>query len=103
MSNQLQAHYARACGTQWRHLPMHATDCAEWSSYQSHHTHGRVVRPTVHATDYNNGMLYACFPGKGKQPVPARLRASANRANDPLQLTGSNKFNPRASIKLVCI
>ena len=39
-----------------------------------------------------------CLPGKGKQPVPARLRASANRANNPLQLTGSNKFNPRASI-----
>ena len=44
------------------------------------------------------GTLYACLPGKGKQPVPARLRASANRANNPLQLTGFNKFNPRASI-----
>ena len=61
-------------------------------------SNGRVVRPTIHATDYNKGMLYACLPGKGKQPVPARLRASANRANNPLQLTGSNKFNPRASI-----
>ena len=63
-------------------------------------SNGWVVRPTVHATDYNKVMLYACLPGKGKQPVPARLRASANRANNPLQLTGSNKFNPRASINI---
>ena len=35
--------------------------------------------------------------------MPARLRASANRANNPLQLTGSNKFNPRASIMYVVL
>ena len=50
------------------------------------HTHGRrahpgrpSVRPTIHATDYNKGLLYACVPpgreAKGKPPVPARLRA----------------------------
>ena len=37
---------------------------------------------------------------KPRAKVPVCLRASANRANNPLQLTGSNKFNPRASIIL---
>ena len=38
---------------------------------------------------------------KPRAKVPVCLRASANRANNHLQLTGSNKFNPRASI-IVC-
>ena len=62
-------------------------------------TGGSSGRPSVQQITIK--VCCACLPGKDKQPVPAasaRLRASANRANNPLQLTGSNKFNPRASI-----
>ena len=40
---------------------------------------------------------------KPRAKVPVCLRASANRANNPLQLTGSNKFNPRASIIIIYV
>ena len=60
------SYYARACGTQWRHLPLSGTDSAEWSILSTH----RTVGPRNVPRNDNNykGLLYAP-PGSPHQPL----------------------------------